>query len=90
MLNMPTTETFTDLTNVCAPGVSWGEVAKLTGTSPRTIWRLRHGLLVRPTRGTLQSIAVGYGCPLARVEAAVAVSRQQQVAARKRRRTARV
>lgn len=81
------TESFTDLCNERAPGKTWGEVAELTNTSPRTIWRLRHGLLPNPTRVTMQSIADGFSVGIERVEAAAKHSRDL---AKRRRGPARV
>ena len=72
-------ETFEDLVNAMAAGKHWLAVAGQIGVSQRTLWRLRHGQLPRPTRPTLQGIADGLDAREADVEAAVAVSRRQAV-----------
>ena len=73
-------ESFEDLVNSLAPGKSWSDVATLTHTSARTLWRLRHGRLERPTRVVMHNISAGLRCTTRRVEAAVRVTREAVLA----------
>lgn len=77
---MAPSDDFEDLCNTRAPSKTWAEVAVITNTSPRTLLRLRYGLLKNPNRVTLQNIANGFKVPVKRVAAAVRRTRDQQPA----------
>jgi hypothetical protein len=64
-------ETFAQLLDACAPGLSYQELAGLIGVSVRTLLTYRTRGTKRPHRLTVGAVSRGIGAPVRRVSDAI-------------------